>query len=324
MTSMLRVLGRSGIHISAMGLGCWAIGGSTSDPGVAGWGDVDDRQTLRALETALDLGITLFDTAPVYGAGHSEEMLGRAFAGRRSRVVISTKFRPRVWAGTQAMPGDDFGLADIEDSVKGSLRRLATDYIDLLLLHRAHYPLAGVDSIVETLENLVSRGLVRWFGWSTDDHRRAAAIGRAAHCCAIEQHLNVLGGSTATLEYCESAMLASINRGPLQMGILGGHITPQTSFAPNDLRHQWDLRTGAVARRLQQANALRDVLTSAGRTMAQGALAWLWARSTVTVPIPGFTTVAEVKENAQAMAYGALSQAEMSEIELILVRGGVA
>ena len=132
-----RQLGRSGIQVSALGLGCWAIGGPfTNVDGVpVGWGDVDDNESIRAIHRALDLGLNFFDTADVYGAGHSEETLGKALAGRRDEVVIATKFGNVFNSETRRMAGEDGSPEYTRKALEASLRRLNTDYVDLYQFH---------------------------------------------------------------------------------------------------------------------------------------------------------------------------------------------
>ncbi len=171
-----RRLGRSGIQVSAMGLGCWAIGGPWWDKAChspAGWGQVDDRESIRAIQWAVDAGITLFDTSDNYGCGHSERVLGRALARHRHDVVIATKFgyvsdeASRQVIGTNARPGY------IRRACEASLRRLRTDYIDLYQFHIYDYPVECAIEVRDTLEELVGEGKIRWYGWSTNNLTRA-------------------------------------------------------------------------------------------------------------------------------------------------------
>src|SRR5919204_4477087 len=127
---------RTGVQVSALGLGCWAIGGPWTFNGQpAGWGEVDDEESVRAIRRALDLGVTLFDTADVYGAGHSERVLGRALAGRRDEVRIATKFGNTFDESTRQMTGQDSSPAYVRSACEASLRRLGTDRVDLYQLH---------------------------------------------------------------------------------------------------------------------------------------------------------------------------------------------
>jgi len=297
-------------------MGCWAIGGPFwRGETPVGWGDVNDEESRRSLERALDLGVTFFDTADVYGCGHSERIVGEVLAGLRNDVVIATKFGNVFDEQTKRITGFSAEPAFIRNACEASLRRLNTDYIDLYQFHKGDYDLDRADEVVETLERLVEEGKIRAYGWSTDDPERARAFARGENCAAIQQRLNIFEGSEETLALCEAENLASINRGPLAMGLLTGKFNPESTLPANDVRRDWDFRSGPQAKRLRMLEELREVLTAGGRTLAQGALGWLWARSEVTVPIPGFKTVAQVEENAGALAFDPLSDTQMADIE---------
>jgi aryl-alcohol dehydrogenase-like predicted oxidoreductase len=285
-----------------------------------GWGQVDDAASLEALRRSLELGITFFDTADAYGGGHTERLLGQALAGRRAGVVIATKFGNVFDEETRQITGSDATPAYIRRACEASLRRLSTDYIDLYQLHVGDYPLERVGEVRETLEALVAAGRIRAYAWSTDDPARARALAAGAHCTAVQHRLNLFEDNPAMLAVCAEQDLASINRGPLAMGLLTGKFTAQSRLPDDDVRKDWDFQQGPQAERLRQVEALRDVLTAGGRTLAQGALGWLWARAPSTVPIPGFKTIAQVEDNAGALAQGPLSTAQMAEIEAILGR----
>lgn len=318
-TAITRTLGRSGIAVSGLGMGCWAIGGPAWRDGTPiGWGDVDDAESVRAIHKALDLGVTLFDTADIYGAGHSERVLGQALAGRRHQVVIASKFGQLFDEATRQAIGRDASPAHIRRACDASLRRLGTDYLDLYQFHIGDYDLARAAEVRETLEALVAAGKIRAYGWSTDDPARARLFAEGPHCASIQQRLNIFDGNAETLAVCEAANLASLNRGPLAMGLLTGKFTAESTIAENDVRFGWDFKAGTQAERLKKLDALREVLTQDGRTLAQAALGWLWARSEKTIPIPGFKTAAQVAENAAALRFGPLAPSQMQEIERLL------
>src|SRR5689334_12367371 len=156
-----RKLGRSGIEVSALGMGCWAIGGpfwAGEQP--LGWGEVDDEESIRAVRRALDLGVTFFDTANVYGAGHSERVLARALAGRRDEAVIATKFGGTFDEQTRRVGPDDGSPAGLRRAVRESLRRLGTDRIDLYQLHINELPVPAALELVPVLEELIGEGLI--------------------------------------------------------------------------------------------------------------------------------------------------------------------
>ncbi len=333
MTSFTRVLGSSGIKTSALGMGCWAIGGPWSFNGApAGWSVVDDDESLRALNRAFDLGITFFDTAANYGAGRSERLLGTAFGRRREHVVIATKFGYQVDEDSQSVvsyDGDEVNsdvAGRLRDDLQASLHRLDTDYVDVYQLHVGGLSIDRALEARDVLEELVTEGLIRTYGWSTDRADAVRAFSTLPGCGVVQQGLSVLDDADPELlEICEELDLASINRGPLGMGLLTGKFSPTSTFATDDQRHraQWHpgFRDGKpTAEWLGKLDAIRAVLTTEGRTLAQGALAWIWARSERTVPIPGFKTVAQVEENCAALATGPLTADQMIEIDGILGR----
>jgi len=314
-----RTLGRSGIEVAAVGMGCWAIGGPNYRDGQpTGWGDVDDEVSLRALAKALELGATLFDTADGYGNGHSERLLGKALAGRRDQAVIATKVGYTFKGDTREMIGESGDPDYIRQACEASLTRLGTDYIDIYQFHLGRFELGQAEPVRDVMEQLVAAGKIRWYGWSTDSPERAALFAAGEHCTAIQQRFNIFEGNAKTLAICAKANLASINRGPLAMGLLTGKYGPDTKMPADDVRHRWNLQEGPQARNLAKLNDMRDVLTSDGRTLAQGALCWLLARSEVTVPIPGFKTPEQVADNIGAAVRGPLSGDEMAQIDEIL------
>jgi aryl-alcohol dehydrogenase-like predicted oxidoreductase len=325
---MNRTLGRSGIEVSALGMGCWAIGGPFwSGETPLGWGEVDDDQSIRAIHTALEKGVNFFDTANVYGAGHSERMLGRAIAGRRSQVVIATKFNAVFDETTRQVMGADPSPEGIRKACEESLRRLNTDYIDLYQFHDNGYPAEKATPVRETLEALVEAGKIRAYGWSTDYLDRAEVFAQGRKCTSIQLQLNVLDDNPSMIAFCEQHNLAAINRGPLAMGLLTGKYTPSTKVSADDVRGpkspDWMkyFKAGKPNPEwMSMRDAILEILTSQGRTLAQGAMSWNWARSPQNIPIPGFRTVKQVEENAGAMAFGPLTMEQMSEIEIILKR----
>ncbi|MBT7072880.1 MAG: aldo/keto reductase, partial [Anaerolineae bacterium] len=227
--TFIRKLGRSGIEISALGMGCWAIGGPFWAEGTPlGWGKVDDNESLRAIQRALDLGITFFDTANVYGTGHSERILGRAFAVKRQGVVIATKFNAIFDEEKREVTGASCTPEAIRKACEDSLKRLNTDYIDLYQFHDNGYPAEQAEPVREALEELVKEGKIRTYGWSTDFPDRAEVFAQGEHCAAIQLQLNVLDDNPPVVEICEKYNLAAINRGPLAMGLLTGKYTAST------------------------------------------------------------------------------------------------
>jgi len=323
-----RLLGRSGINISALGLGCWAIGGpfwSGETPN--GWGEVDDAESIRAVHRALELGVTFFDTANVYGAGYSERVLSQALAGKRDQVVIATKFNAVFNEATRKVTGSDTTPAGIRNACEDSLRRLSTDYIDLYQFHDNGFPPEKAGPIRDTLEELVMEGKIRSYGWSTDFPKSAEVFAQGKKCTAIQLQLNVFESNHQVLSICEKYDLAAINRGPLAMGLLTGKYNASSKPSIDDVRGlkspEWMkyFKNGVPNPEfLKKRDAVREILASNGRTIAQGAIAWLWARSPKTIPIPGFRTVVQVEENCRALDFGPLDADQMHEIDKILGR----
>jgi aryl-alcohol dehydrogenase-like predicted oxidoreductase len=288
---------------------------------------VDDDESVRAIHRAIDLGVSFFDTADAYGAGHSERVLGRALAGRREQVVIATKFSNVFDESTKQMTGSNASPEYIRQACEASLRRLNTDTIDLYQFHNGGYDPDQAGTVRDVLEELVSAGKVRCYGWSTDDPERARIFAEGPNCVAVQHQMNVLNDAGPMVKLCEELDLASINRGPLAMGLLTGKYGADSKLAANDVRGEnapdW-MRYFKDGRPnpewLDLLEAVQGILTSGGRTLAQGALAWLWARSEQTIPIPGFRTVAQVEENCAAIQLGPLDAEQMGEIDTLLGR----
>jgi aryl-alcohol dehydrogenase-like predicted oxidoreductase len=322
-----RELGGSGIPVSPMGLGCWAIGGpfwAGSKP--LGWGEVDDAESERAIRRALELGITFFDTADVYGAGHSERVLAAALAGHRDQVVLATKFGNVFDEDNRQLTGIDVSPGYVRGACEASLRRLGTDHIDLYQLHVGELPDGQAGEVLDTLEGLVADGLVRAYGWSTDDPAAARLLAGCPHAAAVQHELNVLEDAGDMLEVCEQLGLASVNRTPLGMGLLTGKFRADSRLSVDDVRGdepEWMkyFRDGRPSPEwLAKLDAVREVLTGGGRTLVQGALAWIWARSDRAVPIPGSRTVRQVEENTAAMQTGPLAPEQLAQIDVLLDR----
>ena len=326
-----RRLGRSNLEVSGMGLGCWAIGGpwdwleADGSTGPVGWGQVDDAESIRAIHYALDAGINFFDTAANYGCGHSERILSQALADRREQVILATKFGYIVDEEKRIVAETDDVTPRIRQECEDSLRRLKTDYIDLYQFHVNKYPVEKAAEVRDVLETLVGEGKIRWYGWSTDNPEGARVFAQGEHCTAIQHVLNMGYDVPQMLAVCEEFDQASINRTCLGMGMLTGKFSRETTFPENDVRHDWDLQGEGPTKNLQRIEAVRKMFADAGepRTPAQIALSWIWTRYERAIPIPGFKTLAQVKENIQAMELGLLSNEQMQEIDEIYERDPV-
>jgi len=321
------MLGKSKLEVSALGMGCWAIGGPWTwaqpgrEPYPAGWGNTDDEESVRAIHAALDMDVNLFDTAANYGAGHSEVVLGRALKGKRDKVVIATKFGHIVNEEKKTVYGDsDQIIKNVRTDVENSLRRLQTDVIDIYQLHEGGYDPKLALELQSVLEELVSAGKIRWYGWSTDavdSARQFASAASGAHCTSIQFRLNAIYDNAGMRKVCADFDLAGINKDPLNKGVLTGKFSSTSTFPDNDIRSRADFSDPEMVKRLKIVDEIRDILTSNGRTMAQGALAYIWALDERMVPIPGFKSVPQVKDNAGALEFGPLTDSQVKEIQTI-------
>jgi aryl-alcohol dehydrogenase-like predicted oxidoreductase len=323
-----RRLGRSDLTVSALGLGCWPLGGAlATGEQPRGYAGIDEGEALRALHRGIEAGVTLVDTADVYGAGHSERLLAPVLAAH-PEVLVATKFGNVFDEETKQMTGSDTSPAYVRSALQASLRRLGRDRIDLYQLHASDVDDARAAELVEALEQFVAEGTVRWYGISTDDPGRADAFAAGPHCTAIQLQLNVFDDNTAMLAACDRHDLAALCRSPLAMGLLGGRYTADSTLPVDDVRGRqpewlrWFTDGRPTPEFLDRLDLVRDVLTADGRTLAQGALAWIWAHHGRTIPIPGFRNTAQIKENTGALAIGPLKPAEHDAVERALGRAG--
>jgi aryl-alcohol dehydrogenase-like predicted oxidoreductase len=320
---LTRTLGKSGIEVSALGFGCWAIGGpwQWSNGSSMGWGQVDDDESIRAIHIALDMGVNFFDTAANYGAGHSEGVLGKALNEHRDKVVIATKFGHLVDEDSRMVDDDNsLILGNVRRDCENSLRRLNTDYIDVYQLHAGDYDIQDAPALRDELERLVQEGKIRAYGWSTDDVERARVFAEGENCAAIQHRLHVLHPTPDMLALCDTWNVGSINKSPLGSGLLLGKYDAESSLPSDDWRSRVDFGEEDIQAFLAEADAVREVLTTDGRTPAQGALAWIWAYHERTIPIPGFRDEQQARDNAAALEKGPLTDAQMQQIDSILGR----
>ncbi|WP_411892165.1 aldo/keto reductase [Yoonia sp. SDW83-1] len=316
-------------HIPAkptLGLGCWAIGGPFFMDGRAvGWGEIDDNVSNAAIAAALDHGIAHFDTAQAYGCGHSETVLGEALKNHPD-VAIATKIGLEINTETKQLIGPINDPEVIRQTIDASRKRLGRDRIDLVLHHNNELPVEEAQPTFDMLATLYDQGIIGAYGWSTDFPDSARAFADHPGFTAVEHAMNVLKPASHIVPVIEDLNLLSLIRSPLAMGVLGGKYDAKTQFSKDEVRGSnpgWQdyFKDGKITDAyLAQLNATRDILTSGGRTLAQGALAWLWARTPNAVPIPGFRTPEQVNDLCGALAKGPLTQAQMEEIETILDR----
>ncbi|MFW9993561.1 MAG: aldo/keto reductase [Candidatus Odinarchaeota archaeon] len=312
-----RVLGRSGIEVSPIGLGCFPIGGPFrgADGRIFAYGKVNDEESIETIHRAIELGVNFFDTADIYGAGHSERILGVALSDYKDNFVIATKFANVFDEKTKTGKGKNVEPAYIQSAIEASLKRLQVDVIDIYQLHDSQHDPASAVNVRNTLEDLVSEGLIRYYGWSTDDPDRAKVFAEGKHCTSVQYCLSLQITNEGMLDLCNKYNLASIIRSPLQSGTLTGKRGSSVKLPEDHMLHGVDFASDRFKLINQKLDQLRQLLIGDGRTIIQAALAYLWSTSETTVPIPGARTVEQIEENARTMEFGPLSPELVKQID---------
>lgn len=310
-----RTLGKTGIRVGEIGFGAWAIGGPAELGGLSiGWGESDDRESIRALEAAFDEGVTFYDTADVYGIGHSERLLAKVFGGRRDRVVIASK-------GGNLTDGDgnwkkDFSGEYLTRKVEESLKRLDTDYIDLYQLHtpRSEDELAQALGNSETMDRLVEQGKIRAYGISIGPVEDGLRQIRQGYGASIQVIYNILDREPENelLSAAREANFAVIPRVPLAYGFLTGKYNRDSRFDDSD--HRSRITAGQKMEWVTKADRLKPVADGLGVSLAQLALQYILASDAVSVVIPGARNEKQARSNAAAGKLPPLTAATLEEI----------
>ena len=300
-----RTLGRSGLEVSSLGLGCMGLSFAYGAP-------PDRDAAISLVRAAFDRGVTFFDTAEVYGPYRNEELLGEALAPFRDRVVIATKFG---FKDAIATAGLDSRPEHIREVVEASLRRLRTDRIDLLYQHRVD-PQVPIEDVAGTVRELMHAGKVGHFGLSeagAGTIRRAHAV-QPVTALQSEYSMWWREPEREILPVLEELGIGFVPYSPLGRGFLTGRIDETTRFEPGDFRNVVP-RFSAEARAANKAllDSLSGIAARTGTTPAQLALAWLLARKPWIVPIPGTTRLERLEENLAAASI-ALSPADLADI----------
>jgi aryl-alcohol dehydrogenase-like predicted oxidoreductase len=314
-----RTFGESALRVSVIGLGTWPIGG-------ARYGPSDDRDAVHTIAAALDAGVTCFDTAPSYGDGHAEELLGRALGARRREAVVVTK-GGLVWNEQSQVLGRDSRPDTLAGHIAASLKRLATDYVDLYLVHWPD-PNVPFDDVMAALEGFVRTGKARFVGVSnfTGVQLRACApVLRGARLAANQISVSLFDQRWArdVFPACTELGIGVMAYGPLAHGLLTGTLTRGTVFDDSNWRKsgmlfgQALLTPGNVERNLDVVDRLSAVASRCGVTLPQLAIAWVLSRPPVTVALVGARTPKEIADAAGASRVR-LSEAVLREIETIM------
>jgi aryl-alcohol dehydrogenase-like predicted oxidoreductase len=319
MTMRYRPFGRTGLQVSVVGFGCWPMAGDR-------YGAIEDDEAVKAIHRALDRGVNCVDTAPAYGAGHSEEVVARALENRRRDVILVTKCGVRVPPPGQPGPLRDASRSNILQEIDASLRRLHTDWVDVLLVH---WPDAGtpVEETMRALEEVVASGRARFVGVSNFTGAMLAECMRTRRVdvSQVGYHMLDRRQEQETFPYCLSQGIGVMGYGSLAHGLLTGAFTAATTFeAGRDWRaggvafgqpifRGENLRANvAVAERLR-----REVAVPRGVPLSQIALAWVLGNPAISTALVGARTPAEVDAN-DAGAELELTAAERAAIDRIL------
>ncbi len=307
-----RVLGKTGIEVSCVGLGCWPMAGMA---GGANWSGIDDDESIATIQHAESLGINLLDTANGYGAGHSEQIIGRALQGRRDRYVIATKVAPR--SEDPVEPVQQY----IARNCEGSLERLRTDYIDIYQLH-GEPDEAGMPAIVEALTRLVEAGKIRCFGISTYETGIMEALMSLGNLSMAQIGYSIVNPvGQPGLEFAETHNLGTLIRVPLAQGALTGKYFDSLSrLDTKDRRHE-RFDNPRIRSALKKLSELAFLAESGKRTMVQAALRFVLDTPGVTSVIPGAKDRAQLEENAGADGVPPLTGDERARARAI---GGAA
>lgn len=314
-------LGKSGVHCSAIGLGCMGMSEF--------YGPQDDETSLKTLERALEIGVTLFDTADMYGRGHNELLLGHFLKGRRDKVVLASKFGvvrdPNGPSGSLYDRDLNNSPAYIRAACEASLKRLGTDHLDLYYVHRMDFKAPLADTI-GTLAELVKEGKIGAIGLSevpADVLRRASAIHPIA-ALQSEYSLWHRDVEAEVLPACRELDIAFVAYSPLGRGFLTGAIRDTKTLASDDLRLNSPRFQGEnLDRNLVLLDRVKALANKKGATLGQIALAWLFAQGDDMVPIPGTKRIKYLEENVGAVSVE-LTPEEVGSISGVLAPEAVA
>lgn len=309
-----------------IGMGCWAIGGPFWNGDIpVGYAGSDDAESIRTIHAAWDSGVRVFDTSAVYGAGHSETLLGSALKTRPGAIIIS-KFGHSFNGKTKQMTGPQFDPAYVRASIDRSRSRLGRDRIDVMLLHLNGLSVDEAKPAFDTLDELVQEGKIAAYGWSTDFPDSLDAFANKTGFVAVQHVMNVFFDAPGLSNLANAQNVTQLIRSPLGMGVLTGKFSDNHQVPVDDVRRddgngKGFFRDGRIDPDCAvQLDSVRELLTTGGRTLTQGALGWLLAKSDNVLPIPGAKTAAQAVENAGAMEFGPLPDTVMAEIETILDR----
>lgn len=306
---------RSGIDITAAGIGLWAQGGH--------WGPVDDENSLKAIETALELGVTFYDTADVYGAGHSEELLGKAMKGRREKFIVGSKIGWQEYDGEKNRSQYDT-VEKLIAGVDTNLKRIQTDYLDLIQCHIG-YEEANTQVFIDGFRRMKEMGKVRAWGVSTGEFSHVKRFNEGGDCDTLQIDYSILNRDPENeiLPYCKEHGIGVIVRGPIAMGILAAKFTGNDTFKGDDFRKAWieDPEQNAQFKKdLETVHKLRPV--AGEESVADLALRFALTHEAIATVIPGARNPRQADRNTRSMSKGRLPADVIAQIDRIVPPGG--
>ena len=299
-----RTLGRTGLSISEVGFGAWAIGG-------ASYGTTRDEDSLQALTTAWDHGVNFFDTADTYGSGHSEELIGKFLKDKREKAVIATKVG---WDFYHGGVKKNFEPDYIRFACEESLKRLGTDWIDLYQLHNPTLEMIESGEIFKVLDELKAAGKIRFYGVSIYVPREALAVIESGKPDTIQLIFNFIDQRALPEVFpkAQEKQIGIIVREPLACGILTGKYSVGSRFPKNDHRNRWGPEK--LATDLKKIERIKSILQTSRLSLVRAALEYILSFEEVDVVIPGAKTKAQVLENVLASEEPKLRIEEISVI----------
>jgi len=311
-----RTLGKSGIEVTKIGVGLWAIGGTE-------WGETEDKESLNMISAALDMGINFFDTADVYGDGHSERLLGKAMQGRRDQFIVATKIGWKGFDGEKGVSAYDT-VDKLIAGVEVNLARLQTDYVDLIQCH-INFREPNMEVFVAGFQKLQKQGKVRAYGVSTSDFDYLRAFNADNQAATLQIDYSILNRTPEKriFPYTMQKDLGVLVRGPLAMGILTGKFTMDIQFEEGDFRKRWTENEDEHKIFLNDLEKVDKLHTLAdGRSLAQLAIQFVMQHPAVTVAIPGAKRMSQLRENVKTALLPDLTPDELQYIDSITPPGG--
>ncbi len=307
-----RRLGNSDLDLTPLGFGSWATGGGNWE---FGWGEQDDRESLAAIEHALDLGINWIDTAAAYGLGHSEEVVGKAIRARAKKPYVFTKCS-LVW-GADGKIGHGLKRDSVRRECEASLKRLGVDRIDLYQIHWP-FPADEIEEGWETMARLKEEGKLRWLGVSNFDVAQLERVRKIAPVTSLQPPYSAVHPEVeqAILPHCQKHGIGVIAYSPMQAGLLTGGITPErvAAFPDNDWRKRSeDFQEPRLTRNLKLQRLMAEIGARHGQSSAVVALAWVLRTPVLTGAIVGARRPAQVDGFIGALEFR-LSAGEVEEI----------